>query len=109
MLSYQKQVPVNGGRNAPAGSGGSVLDMVVFQGGGATVWEIRGRRWHSRLLTGQSDFTARVNGMGYNVFGIPITDWIAIWEDSIWMHGDRVFDAALNNIEWWPDRRVLSG
>ena len=104
-IPFQDQVPLYGGRAAIAGSG-IVVDFLVRGNVGWIAWAMHGLHWHSRLFSGDANYVARLKALSANYMSFPVVGYVELWEDTCWLHGDRVFDTGAMGVEYDQGRRV---
>lgn len=104
-IAYRDQVALYGGRNAVAGSG-IVVDFLVRGNVGWIAWACHGLHWHSRIFSGDANYSARLKALSTSYLSFPVVAYVELWEDDCWIHGDRVFDTGAAGLEFSPGRRV---
>jgi len=80
-----------------------VADFVIYKtSGGVMVWEVLGWKWHGTSWQRQRDYARRILILSRRHRGLPVTDYIEIWDKDINFSDsrrDRVCEAAMEGVE----------
>ena len=93
-LHFLFQEAIWGGRQRV---GGSVIDILVEQGGSWTAWSIIGVYWHQASF--QDDTADMVSALSATVDGMRVMNYVRLFEDDVYFERPRVFEWGLAGLE----------